>query len=99
MHLTAKLCLGLVLGAVPVASAPTAQATIVDRVVALIGERAIFLTDLQKRAHPFRLRIYGSTQDPPTLAAEDAEVMKEVLERMIDERLEDEVADKSHVSI
>src|SRR5450755_2165657 len=50
----ALLALGLALS-------PVARASIVERVVAVVGEKPILLTELQHRARPFLARIYGST--------------------------------------
>ncbi|MEO6577144.1 MAG: peptidylprolyl isomerase, partial [Polyangiaceae bacterium] len=44
--------------------ARSAEASIIERVVAVVGERPILLSDLRKRAHPFLIHIYATTQNP-----------------------------------
>jgi peptidyl-prolyl cis-trans isomerase SurA len=76
-----------------------ARAVIVERVVAVVGERPILLTDLQHRARPFLYRIYGSTQDRAQQAAHESQMYKELLNKMIDDRLEEHAADRAHLSV
>jgi peptidyl-prolyl cis-trans isomerase SurA len=76
-----------------------ARASIVERVVAVVGERPILLTELQHRARPFLFRIYGSTQQAAQQAAHMTEMYKELINRMIDDRLEEQAADKAHLSV
>ena len=88
----AALALGL---SVPVG----ALASIVERVVAVVGERPILLTELQHRARPFLSRIYGSTTNPAQIAAHQSEMYRQLLQRMIDDRLEEHAADRAHLSV
>jgi peptidyl-prolyl cis-trans isomerase SurA len=76
-----------------------AGATIVERVVAVVGERPILLTELRHRGLPFLSRIYGSTPDPAQRAAHESQMYKELLSRMIDDRLEEHAADRAHLSV
>ncbi len=85
------------LGALGVAK--TAHAVIIERVVAVVGERAILLTELQRREHPFLFRILAGAQSPAQIAAAKTEMEKELLNRMIDDRLEESAADKAHLSV
>ncbi|MGA2451023.1 MAG: SurA N-terminal domain-containing protein [Polyangiaceae bacterium] len=78
---------------------PLARATIVERVVAVIGERALLWTDLIHRATPSRIQIRMQTHDPNMISAQEQEMYKEVLDRMIDDRLEEQQADKAHISV
>jgi peptidyl-prolyl cis-trans isomerase SurA len=98
MRMTRKLLVGALLAlglALPVA----AGASIVERVVAVVGERPILLTELQHRARPFLARIYGSTPDPAQRSAHETEMYKQLLNRMIDDRLEEHAADRAHLSV
>jgi len=88
----AALALGLLIPAGAVAS-------IVERVVAVVGERPILLTELQHRARPFLSRIYGSTTVPAQIAAHESEMYRQLLQRMIDDRLEEHAADRAHLSV
>jgi len=87
------------IAACAVLAAPTAQATIVERVVAVVGERPILLSDLRMRARPFLTHIYATTQNPAQQAAQETDMFRELLTRMIDERLEEQAADKAHVNV
>jgi peptidyl-prolyl cis-trans isomerase SurA len=89
----------LVAASALVGSAPQAGATIVERVVAVIGERPVLWTDLLKRAAASRVQIRMQTRDPNIVSAQEQEMYKELLERMIDDRLEEQQADRAHISV
>jgi peptidyl-prolyl cis-trans isomerase SurA len=76
-----------------------AEATIVERIVAVVGERPILLSELRHRALPHRYRIAMSVQNPTQLAQAESELYRELLTRMIDERLEEQAADKAHLTV
>jgi peptidyl-prolyl cis-trans isomerase SurA len=82
-----------------VSSTPTARATIVERVVAVIGERPVLWTELQKRAAASRVQIRMQTRDANIVSAQEQELYKELLQRMIDDRLEEQQADRAHISV
>jgi peptidyl-prolyl cis-trans isomerase SurA len=82
-----------------VAVAGPARATIVERVVAVVGERPVFWTELLHRAAPSRLQIRMQTGDANVVSVQEQEMYKELLERMIDDRLEEQQADKAHISV
>jgi peptidyl-prolyl cis-trans isomerase SurA len=82
-----------------VGGASPARAAVVERVVAVIGERPIFWTELQRRAAAARAEIWSQTLDPSVIVVQEQEMYKELLERMIDDRLEEQQADKAHVSV
>lgn len=79
------------------ASTHAANATIVERVVAVVGERPILLSDLRKRARPFLIHILATTPNPAQQAAQESDMYRELLNRMIDDRLEEQAADKGHI--
>jgi peptidyl-prolyl cis-trans isomerase SurA len=81
------------------ALAQPAGAVIVDRVVAVVGEWPILLTDLRHRAKPFEYRIFASTEDQAQQALNESEMYRELLGRMIDDRLEETAADRAHLSV
>ena len=76
-----------------------ARAAIVERVVAVVGERPILLSELRQRARPHLYRIAAQTSDPTQQAAAESELFRELLTRMIDERLEEQAADKAHITV
>ncbi len=81
------------------AAAGDARATIVERVVAVVGERPILLSDLRRRARPFLSRIYATAQSPAQIAASETQMFKELLNRMIDDRLEEHAADRARLTV
>jgi peptidyl-prolyl cis-trans isomerase SurA len=82
-----------------VAVAAPARATIVERVVAVVGERPVFWTELLRRAAPSRVQIRMQANDPNVVSVQEQEMYKELLDRMIDDRLEEQQADKAHISV
>jgi peptidyl-prolyl cis-trans isomerase SurA len=87
--------------------APSAHAIIVERIVAIVGERPILLSELRHRARP-RLTLMvlqamerGLPADnvPTVLSASEPKAMKETLDEIIDERLMEQQADKAHLSV
>ena len=76
-----------------------ANAAIVERVIAVVGERPILYTELLRRARPFRVRIIASSPSAAQQAAAESEMFRELLNRMIDDRLEESAADKAHLQV
>jgi peptidyl-prolyl cis-trans isomerase SurA len=96
----AKTALSLVVGAaVAVGGLSDARAIVVERVVAVIGERPVLWTELIHRASPTRVQIRLQTRDANVIAVQEQEMYKELLDRMIDDRLEEQQADKAHISV
>ena len=79
-------------------SASPARAVIVERVVAVIGERPILWTELVRRSAPTRIQIRMQTHDANVVAVQEQEMFKELLDRMIDDRLEEVQAEKAHLT-
>lgn len=87
--------------------AQPARAVVVERIVAIVGERPILLSELRRRAKP-RLTLIalqavqqGMPQEnlPTQLAGAEPKAMKETLDEMIDERLMEQQADKAHLTV
>jgi peptidyl-prolyl cis-trans isomerase SurA len=76
-----------------------AHATIVERVVAVVGERPILWTELLHRAAATRVQIRMQTRDPNVISVQEQEMYKELLERMIEDRLEEQQADRAHIHV
>jgi peptidyl-prolyl cis-trans isomerase SurA len=93
-----KALRGALLGAALLA-AGDARATIVERVVAVIGERPVLWTELLHRALAARVQIRMQTHDANVVSVQEQEMYKELLERMIDDRLEEQQADKAHFGV
>lgn len=103
MRKTRKTLACLVAGAAAlmavVTDAPPAKASIVERIVAVVGERPILLSELRLRARPHLFRIMQATQNPAQQAAQESEMFRELLSRMIDERLEEQAAAKANITV
>ena len=76
-----------------------AQATIVERIVAVIGERPILWSDVVRRAAAGRVQIRLQTRDANVISVQEETLYRELLDHMIDERLEQQQADKAHLSV
>ncbi|HTM46221.1 MAG TPA: peptidylprolyl isomerase [Polyangiaceae bacterium] len=78
-------------------SGRTAHATVVERVIAIIEEHAILLSELRQRAKPFL------NQLPPEAGAQRAaatsQLLASLLSHMIDEEMEHRAAGRSHVTV
>lgn len=76
-----------------------AEAVVVERVVAVIGDRPILLSELRHRARPHLLAIAAQNLNPVQQALHESEKFHELLTRMIDDRLEEIAADKARISV
>jgi len=92
------LC-GLLLGGAATTTAATAGATIVERVVAVVGESAILLSELRERARPFLLRAEQQGEDEAVHAAKTSQLYTQLLDHMVDEELEQKAANRANVSV
>ena len=83
-----------------VALAPrAAQATIIERVVAVVGDRAILLSELLDRARPFQMQVYGSVPEGASRNAALSQLYKQLVERLVDEELQGREAAKSNITV
>lgn len=89
---TASGCVALVC----LAFASSASATIVERVVAVVGERPILLSDLRQRAKPFEQNLQGSASER---AAGLSQLYGEMLDRMVDEQLLSDAAAQAQINV
>jgi peptidyl-prolyl cis-trans isomerase SurA len=84
-------------GLLAVASA--AHATVVERIVATVGERAILLSDLKRRAEPFMLQVQQTVPVGAQRNAAISQVYKAVLQKIVDEELLEKAAAQAKVVI
>jgi len=95
-----RALLALVLAAAAVVGpVGQARASIVERVVAVIGERPILWTEVVHRAAAGRIQIRMQTRDLNVVSVQEQEMYRELLDRMIDDRLEEQTADRAHVTV
>ncbi len=95
------MSLGLLLG-VGIALADITAANLtepLDKIVAVVGTRPLFLSEVRYRARPHFHRIDALGGDKAKRSAEKTNVMREIVNRIIDERLEEQEADKAHISV
>jgi peptidyl-prolyl cis-trans isomerase SurA len=64
-----------------------APAVVVERVVAVVGDKAILLTDLRRRARPRLLQMFATLPEGPQRAAAESQIMSSQIQQMVDEEL------------
>ena len=94
-----KLARSTVTALALLAAAPSVHAAIAERIVAIVGDHAILLSDMRQRARPFLLQIRQRAPGGAQQAAAESEMFKQLIERMVDERVEQQAADKAHLSV
>lgn len=77
----------------------TASATLVERIVAVVGDRPVLWTELLHRAVATRIQIRMQSHDPNVISVQEQEMFKELLQRMIDDLLEEQQASRAHLSV
>lgn len=77
-------------------SASAAHATIVERVVAVVGDRPILLSDVRQRTVPFYKNLPAS---PSERAAAQSSLFSQMLDKMIEEELIARAAVKAQVQV
>jgi peptidyl-prolyl cis-trans isomerase SurA len=76
-----------------------ASATLIERVVAVVGERAILLSDLRARAQPFLLQIHQGVPVGAQRNAAISQLYKGLIEKLVDEELEQRAAIQAKVTV
>ncbi|MBN2193655.1 MAG: peptidylprolyl isomerase [Polyangiaceae bacterium] len=90
----------LLVAACAVVSIPErGEAAIIERIVAVIGDHAILLSELRERARPFLVRIYQETPSGAQRNAAISQIYREVLDRMIDEQIENRAANRANIAV
>lgn len=77
----------------------SAEAIVVERIVAVVGDDPILLSELRARAKPFLMQIQQRVRPGAEQAAAESEVFKDMLSKMIDEKLEGQAAVRAGVSV
>jgi len=72
---------------------------VVERIVATVGERAILLSDLRRRAEPFMLQVQQTVPLGAQRNAAISQVYKAVLQKIVDEELLEKAATQAKVTI
>jgi peptidyl-prolyl cis-trans isomerase SurA len=93
-----SLALALVIAAAIVIPSRRADAEVIERVVAVVNDDAVFLSELRRRAAPFLERaMQAPTQAQQMQAIE--ELYRQLLERIVQEELFIQAADRMEVSV
>src|SRR5215468_3439063 len=74
-------------------------ATIIERIVAVVGEQAILLSELRERARPFLLRMQQQPTDEAQRAAATSELYRRLVQRLVEEELEQKAANRSNITV
>lgn len=90
---TARLVTVIALLAAP------AQASVVERIVAVVGEQAILLSDLRQRARPFLVRVHQQLPEGAQRAAAISQVYSQLLDKMVEEELEQRAANRANITV
>ena len=91
--------LGWMVGvALSLASAGAWAEEIIERVVCVVDDDAIFLSELERRARPFLAEIPAGLA-APQLAQRRAEVLRTALDRMLDDQLIRRAATRAHLTV
>jgi peptidyl-prolyl cis-trans isomerase SurA len=86
-------------GSVAFVAPRTAQATIVERVVAVVADKAILLSDLFQRARPFQLQVYSSVPEGASRNAALSQLYKQLVEKLVDEELQGREAVRANITV
>ena len=76
-----------------------AHATVIERIVAVVGEQAILLSELRDRARPFLLRLQQQPTDEAQRAAATSELYRRLVQRLVEEELEQKAANRSNITV
>ena len=97
---TASILLGALAGlAALFGAASPARAVTVERVVAVIGDEAILLTDLRNRARPFLVQVYQKAPQGPQRDAAQSKILQDLLEKMVEEELIGQASEKANIHV
>src|SRR5262245_35863023 len=74
-------------------------ATVIERIVAVVGEQAILLSELRDRAQPFLRRMEQQPADAAQRAAATSELYRRLVQRLVEEELEQKAANRSNITV
>jgi peptidyl-prolyl cis-trans isomerase SurA len=80
-------------------AASSARAMVVERIVAVIGDRPILLSELRKRSRPLLLDVARRLPPGPQRAAAESQIYNTRIKQLIDEELEAQAAEKAHIGV
>jgi peptidyl-prolyl cis-trans isomerase SurA len=99
---THRTATALALGAALLAGAlapRVAEAVVVEKIVAVVGDDAILLSELRDRGRPFVRLMHKQVPAGPQRAAAESKIYEDVLEKMIEETLVQQAAERGKVEL
>jgi peptidyl-prolyl cis-trans isomerase SurA len=94
-----RLAAAALVFAAALGQARDASAIVVERIVAVVGDRGILLSEVRERARPYLMQIQAKAPSSAQAAAAESQVFKELIEKMIDEELEAQAALKARITV
>ena len=79
--------------------ATPAEAIVIERIVAVVGDRPILLSELRRRARPFLLQVQEKVPPGAQQAAAESQIFKDLIEKMIDDELIAQAAEKASIAV
>lgn len=76
-----------------------ASAVVVERVVAVVGDEAILLSQLRHRGEPFQRLILKQVPAGAQRAGAESQMYRDLLQKMIEEELEEQAAAKAKIAV
>jgi len=94
-----RLAAALTFATAVFAGSPRADAVVVEKIVAIVGDKPILLSELRTRAKPFLIQIVQNVPAGAQQAAAQSSLLKDLLEKMVDEELEAQAASKANITV
>ncbi len=88
----------LVAAALTLVTAP-ARAVTVEKIMAIVGDEAIFLSDLRARGMPFLRQIARQFPPGPQRTAAESSMFKDLLKKMVEDELEKQAAERMKIAL
>ena len=87
------------LGSLAALAPAPAEAVTVEKIVAVIGDDAILLSELKARGAPFARQIAKQYPAGPQRTAAESSMFKDLLEKMVEDALEEQAAERLKISV
>ncbi|MFO0591185.1 MAG: SurA N-terminal domain-containing protein [Polyangiaceae bacterium] len=97
--LVQRLVASLAIAGALLSVAPRADAVVVEKIVAIVGDKPILLSELRNRAKPFLIQIVQSVPPGAQQEAARSQLLRDLLEKMVDEELESQAAARANVTV
>lgn len=94
-----RLAAAAALATAVLAAAPRADAVVVEKIVAIVGDKPILLSELRARGKPFLIQIVQTVPAGAQQAAAQSQLFRDLLEKMVDEELESQAAARANITV